>query len=209
MGIFVFATGFVVLFGIRKGVERACRILLPVEVLILIILAVYCLTLPGSIDGLMYYLYPDISKLSADGVLAALGQVFYSLSLGFGVMVTLGSYLGKKTDLAGSAWSTCFFTLFVAFIAGSIIVPASYMVTAGDPVSLSSGSLFEALPAVFMDMPFGICMGAAFFVLLTLASLTAQICALEVMVAALKDRFGISRPKGVIMMTIYTFVVAV
>ncbi|MDO5845961.1 MAG: sodium-dependent transporter [Methanocorpusculum sp.] len=209
MGIMVLATGLVVLLGVRNGVERACKILMPVEVIIVIILAVYCLTLPGALDGLGYYLYPDISELSADGVLAALGQVFYSLSIGFGIMLTFGSYLSRKVDIVFSAKTTSFFTLIVALISGLLIIPASYLVTNGNPAALSSGSMFESLPVVFTSIPFGLWMGAAFFILLTFAALTSNICALEVMVAALKDRFGISRTKGVIIMSVYTFAVAV
>ncbi|MDO5844277.1 MAG: sodium-dependent transporter [Methanocorpusculum sp.] len=202
--IFVIATGLVVLLGVRNGVERACKILMPIEVILLIILAVYCLTLPGSLDGLYYYLYPDISNVSAEGILAALGQVFYSLSLGFGIMLTFGSYLSKKVNLTASSVTTGFFTLLVAFIAGSLIIPASYIVTNGNPIALSSGSMFESLPMVFTNMPLGLLMGAAFFILLTFAALTSNICALEVMVAALRDKFGVSRLKGVILMTLYT-----
>lgn len=207
--IFVIATGLVVLFGVRNGIERACKILMPIEVIMLIILAVYCLTLPGAIDGLWYYLYPNLENISADGFLAALGQVFYSLSLGFGIMLTFGSYLSKKVNIVNSSFIAGFFTLFVAFIAGLLIIPASYIVTNGNPVTMSSGSMFESLPMVFTNMPFGLLMGGAFFVLLTLTALTSNICGLEVLVAALKDRFGISRAKGVILMTLYTLVLAI
>lgn len=97
----------------------------------------------------------------------------------------------------------------MAFIAGSLIIPASYIVTDGNPMVLSSGSIFESLPMVFTYMPFGLYMGAAFFVLLTFAALTSNICALEVMVSALKDKFGVSRTKGVVLMALYTLVIAI
>lgn len=209
MVIFVLLTGVVVLFGVRNGVGRACKVLMPIEVVLLVILAAYCQTLPNALEGMHYYLYPDFSHVSGEGILAALGQVFYSLSLGFGIMLTFGSYLSKKMDLVNSSWVAGFFTLFVAFIAGSLIIPASYIVTEGNPMVLSSGSMFESLPMVFTYMPFGLYMGAAFFVLLTFAALTSNICALEVMVSALKDKFGVSRTKGVVLMTLYTLVIAI
>lgn len=209
MVIFVLLTAAVVLLGVRNGVERVCKTLMPIAVILLVVLAVYCLTLPNALEGLYYYLYPDFSNVTGDGILAALGQVFYSLSLGFGIMLTFGSYLSKKVDLVHSSWMTGFFTLVVALLAGSLIIPASYIVTNGNPVALSSGSMFEALPMVFTHMPMGMYMGAAFFVLLTFAALTSNICALEVMVSALKDRFNISRRLGVVLMTIYTLVLAV
>ncbi|HJJ39080.1 MAG TPA: sodium-dependent transporter, partial [Methanocorpusculum sp.] len=94
--VFVILTGIVCLFSLKNGLERVCKYLMPIEAIILVILTVYCLTLPNAIDGLYYYLAPDFTTFSANTILVAMGQVFYSLSLGFGIMLTFGSYLSKK-----------------------------------------------------------------------------------------------------------------
>lgn len=207
--IFTILTGAVVFFGVRKGIERLCKILLPLEAILLAALAVYCMTIPGALDGLAYYLYPDFSKFSGELVLVAMGQVFYSLSIGFGVLITFGSYLGKRVNLVNSAWVTGFFTLLLAFIAGSLIIPATFMYTHGNPGIIGSSSIFESLPMIFETLPLGMVIGAAFFILLAFAALTANISTLEVMVTSIKDRFGISRGVSVVIMTLYTLALAI
>lgn len=205
--VFVLLTGFVCLFGLKNGVERVCKYLMPIEVVILVIMSIYCLTLPNAIDGLYYYLAPDFSTFTLNTVLVAMGQVFYSLSLGFGIMLTFGSYLSKKINLINSSWSTGVFTFIISFIAGSIIIPASFLYTNGNPAILGSGKLFTSLPLVFDTLPYGWLVGAIFFVLLFFAALTSNIAALEVVVAAMKDRFGIKRPVTVLFGTLFTLAV--
>ena len=196
----------IVYFGVQAGIERVCKIVMPIEVFLIAILAIDCLSLPGAWEGLVYFLAPNFDNFTPDAVLAALGQVFYSLSLGLGVMVTFGSYLSKKVNVIKSSCSTAFFTFLVSMLAGALIVPASYLYTNGNPAAVGSGGIFESLPMVFDMMPFGTVTGGAFFVLLALAALTSTIAEFEVIVTALKDRLGFSRLKGVIIMSVYTLI---
>ena len=204
--LYTAAAALIVYCGVQAGIERVCKIVLPVEVFLIAILAVDCLSLPGAMDGLAYFLAPNPANFTVDAVLAALGQVFYSLSLGLGVMVTFGSYLEKKENIFNSASSAVFFTFLVSMLAGALIVPASYLCTGGDPAAVGSGGLFESLPLIFNSMPFGSVSGCAFFILLSLAALTSTIAGFEVIVTALKDRLGVPRLKGIILMSVYTLI---
>lgn len=203
---YIVIVAVIVYFGVQAGIERVCKIVMPIEVFLIVILAIDCLSIPGALDGLVYFLAPNFDNFTPDAVLAALGQVFYSLSLGLGVMVTFGSYLSKKVNIIKSSCSTVFFTFLVSMLAGALIVPASYLYTNGNPAAAGSGGIFESLPMVFDMMPFGTVTGGAFFILLALAALTSTIAGFEVIVTALKDRLGFSRLKGVIIMSVYTLI---
>ena len=203
---YIVIVAVIVYFGVQAGIERVCKIVMPIEVFLIVILAIDCLSIPGALDGLVYFLAPNFDNFTPDAVLAALGQVFYSLSLGLGVMVTFGSYLSKKVNIIKSSCSTVFFTFLVSMLAGALIVPASYLYTNGNPAAAGSGGIFESLPMVFDMMPFGTVTGGAFFILLALAALTSTIAGFDVIVTALKDRLGFSRLKGVIIMSVYTLI---
>ena len=203
---YIVIVAVIVYFGVQAGIERVCKIVMPIEVFLIVILAIDCLSIPGALDGLDYFLAPNFDNFTPDAVLAALGQVFYSLSLGLGVMVTFGSYLSKKVNIIKSSCSTVFFTFLVSMLAGALIVPASSLYTNGNPAAAGSGGIFESLPMVFDMMPFGTVTGGAFFILLALAALTSTIAGFEVIVTALKDRLGFSRLKGVIIMSVYTLI---
>lgn len=209
--LFVALACIVVVFGVEKGIERANKILMPTLIVMLIGLTAYCLSLPGGMDGLWYYIYPDISKFSAETVLAAMGQVFYSLTLGFGVMITYGSYLAKKTDMEKSVRTIEIFDTGVAFLAGLLIIPAVFVFSGGSPEALGAGPglMFQALPKVFAMMPFGSAVAAIFFVLVAVAALTSCICMLEVPVAVLGDRFGVSRKTASLLVFLFTMALAV
>ena len=209
--IFVALACVVVVFGVEKGIERANKILMPSLILMLIALTAYCLSLPGGLDGLWYYLYPDVSKFSAETVLAAMGQVFYSLTLGFGVMITYGSYLAKKTDMEKSVRTIEVFDTGVAFLAGLLIIPAVFVFSGGSPEALGAGPglMFQALPKVFDMLPFGWVVGAVFLVMVAVAALTSCICMLEVPVAVLGDRFGVSRKVASGLVFLFTMILAV
>lgn len=209
--IFVALACIVVLFGVEKGIERANKILMPTLILMLIGLTAYCLSLPGGLDGLWYYIYPDFSEFSAETVLAAMVQVFYSLTLGFGVMITYGSYLEKKTDLERSVRTIEIFDTGVAFLAGLLIIPAVFVFSGDSPEALGAGPglMFQALPKVFDMMPFGSIVAAFFFVLVAVAALTSCICMLEVPVAVLGDRFGVSRKMASGLVFLFTMALVV
>jgi len=193
---FMALTVAVVARGVERGIERACRVLMPMLFVIVIILCVRSLTLPGAMAGVKFFLNPDFSKLTGAMVTAALGQAFFSLSLGMGAMITLGSYLSKQTHLPGSAlWVTSLDTV-IAVLAGFMVLPAVFAF--GFDPGAGPGLTFITLPAVFAKMPWGAGFGTLFFVLLAVAALTSAISLLEVVVAFLIDEKGVARPKAAI-----------
>ena len=201
--VFVVLTAVVLLFGVQKGIQRVCTIILPALILLMIGLTVYCISLPGGLDGLAYYIIPDFSKFSGEAVLAAMGQMFYSLSLAMGIMVTYGSYLSKKENIEKSVRHIEIFDTGVAILAGLLIVPAVFVFSGGSPEALGAGPglMFIQLPQVFATMPFGTVIGAVFFVCVFFAALTSAISLFEVPVAAIIDRFGIRRSAAVGLVT--------
>ena len=209
--LFILITAVIMLFGVKKGIERTSRVLMPVLFVMLIGLAIYCICMPGGLDGLAYYLYPDFSKFSFEAVVAAMGQLFYSLTLGFGVMITYGSYLAKKENLEKSVHIIEIFDTGVAVLAGLLIVPAAFVFSGGSPESLGAGPglMFEALPQVFETFPGGDIVGALFFICVFFAALTSAICMYEVPVAALMEKFNIKRPAAVGIVTVFSIAVAV
>lgn len=209
--LFILITAVIMLFGVKKGIERTSRVLMPVLFVMLIGLAIYCICMPGGLDGLAYYLYPDFSKFSFEAVVAAMGQLFYSLTLGFGVMITYGSYLAKKENLEKSVHIIEIFDTGVAVLAGLLIVPAAFVFSGGSPESLGAGPglMFEALPQVFETFPGGDIVGALFFICVFFAALTSAICMYEVPVAALMEKFSIRRPAAVGIVTVFSIAVAV
>ena len=204
---FVILAGVIGLFGLKKGIERLCKFVMPAVFILLIGLTVFCLTIPGALDGLAYYLIPDFSQFTAETILAAMGQVFYSLSLGFGVMVTLGSFMKEEESIPNSAVKTISITFVVALLAGALIIPASYICTNGNPAILGSGTVFESLPIVFDALPAGSVLGAAFFFLLALSALAPVVIFSEVIITALSDRFAVPRRVGVLIMSTLLFLI--
>lgn len=197
--IFMVGTILVVAAGIRNGIERTIKILMPLFFVLLVVLVIRAVTLPGAGAGLSYYLRPDFSELSGKVWLAALGQAFFSLSLGMGVMITYGSYLAKKENLPASAGFVAGADTLIAILAGFIIFPAIFF--AGmEEVEAGPDLVFVALPQVFAQMPWapwgGIFFGSAFFVLLAVAALTSAISLLEVVVAHMVDDWGWARKKA-------------
>ena len=202
---FVILTGIVGLFGLKNGIERLCKVVMPAVIFLLIGLTIFCLTLPEALDGLAYYLIPNFENFKPDTILVAMGHVFYSLSLGFGVIVTLGSYMKRDEEVSTSARRTISLTFIVALLAGALIIPASYICTNGNPEILGSGTIFESLPVVFSAMPAGDILGALFFLLLGLAALAPVVIFSEVIITTLLDKFNIPRPIGVGIMVVLLF----
>jgi neurotransmitter:Na+ symporter, NSS family len=202
-------TAGIILGGVREGIEKASKLMMPALFLLLLLLGVRALFLPGAAQGLAYYLKPDLAELANIKVLnAALGQAFFSLSLGMGAMLTYGSYLSKKTNLANSAGWVAGLDTCVALLAGFIIFPAGFSIAGFNPTEGGPGLIFAVLPNLFASMPGGTLFGAAFFVLLSLAALTSAISLLEVPTAALVDR-GWCRRKAVLLMTALVAAMAV
>jgi len=209
---FMVITILVVLGGIRDGIERWTKILMPVLFVLLILLAIRAVTLPGAGTGLDFYLKPDFSKVTATVVLAAMGQAFFSLSLGMGAMITYGSYVSKKDDLASSAGWVVAFDTTIAILAGLIIFPTLF--SAGlEPGTGGPGMVFVVLPSLFAQIPpapwGGVVFGTGFFLLLAIAALTSSVSLLEVSAAWLIDERGVSRKHAALGLGAIAFVLGI
>jgi NSS family neurotransmitter:Na+ symporter len=204
---FLGITALVVWRGVSGGIERVSKILMPILFGLLILLAIRSVTLSGAGAGLEFYLAPDFSRISAQTFPAALGQAFFSLSLGMGAMITYGSYVSKDINLGTSAGIICFFDTLVALLAGLIIFPALFH--AGLSPSSGVGLVFQVLPTLFAELPAGQLFGAAFFLLLAIAALTSTISLLEVPVSYVIDEWGWPRGKAVAAIGLVTFLIGV
>lgn len=193
--IYVILTALVVMLGVDKGIERVSKIMMPVLLVLIIGIGIYTLTLPGAIDGLIYYVKPDFSAFSIKTVIAAMGQLFYSMSLAMGIMITYGSYMRKEDHLESSVRNIEVFDTAVAFLAGLIIVPSVFVFSGGDASALNAGPslMFITLPNVFESMAGGQIVGAAFFILVALAALTSSISLMETVVSIITEKFKIKR----------------
>ncbi|GAB3337301.1 sodium-dependent transporter [Marivirga atlantica] len=205
--IFMFITAFVVYKGIQKGIEGTAKILMPTLFFILIALIIYGFTLPNAIDGVEFYLLPDFSLINGATIYSALGQAFFSLSLGMGALITYGSYIGKDDNLLSSASLVTVTDTLVAFLAGLMIFPLVF--SQGQSPSEGPGLVFVALLGVFKTMPLfvGKLVGGGFFLLLCFAALTSTISLLEVPVSYLIDQKKWSRLKAVSTMAIVIFLI--
>ena len=183
--LFLAVTAAIVWRGVSGGIERVSKVLMPVLLGLLILLAIRAVTLSGAGAGLSFYLAPDFSRLSAQTLPAALGQAFFSLSLGMGAMITYGSYVSKKMNLVSATGLICFLDTVIALLAGLIIFPALFH--AGLSPSSGVGLVFQVLPTLFAELPAGQLFGAAFFLLLAIAALTSTISLLEVPVSYVID----------------------
>lgn len=202
--IFVLANTVVVICGVQKGVEKVSRIMMPLLVVLSIVVAVFAITMPGAGAGIKYYLMPDFSKFSPMTVLAAMGQLFYSMSLAMGIMITYGSYMKKEDDLERSVAQIELFDTAIAFIAGLMIIPAVFAFSGGDESALSAGPglMFITIPKVFEAMKFGHIIGAIFFLLVLFAALTSSISLMETVVSIVQDKLHWGRKKSTIIVTI-------
>ncbi len=192
LALFILLSAAIVYNGIEGGIERWAKILMPILLVLLVILIIYSNSLAGSGGGLSFYLDPDFSKLNGRIILAALGQAFFSLSLGMGLMITYGSYLSKQEDLVNSGIYIGLFDTMIAFMAGLIIFPAIYamkgnMAAIDESLRSGPGLIFKVFPEIFSSMPGGIFVGVLFFILLSIAALTSTISLLEVEVAYMID----------------------
>ena len=194
----------------RAGIERVAKAMMPALIALLIVLALRALTLPGAAAGLSYYLRPDLSRIVDVTVFnAALGQAFFSLSLGMGAMITYGSYLSRQDGIAGAALWVVLIDTGIALLAGFIIFPSGFSIEGFDPSASGPGLIFTVLPRLFATLPGGHLFGAAFFLLLTMAALTSTISLLEVPVAHFVDRKGWSRPRAVAIVSGGVFLLAI
>ncbi len=184
--LIVVLTGYVVYRGIKGGIELLSKWLMPLLFVLLILLAIRSVTLPGAAEGLEFYLKPDLSKVSGQMLLAAMGQALFSLSLGMGTMITYASYLSKRENIAVSAFWITFFEILVCLIAGFVILPA--VSAMGKDFAEGPELIFVVLPSVFGKMPGGYFFGVGFFILVVIAALTSTVSMIEVPVAYFVER---------------------
>lgn len=206
--VFMAFTMAVVLGGVKGGIERATKVLMPVLLAILLLLVLRSVTLPGASVGLEFYLKPDFSKVTFATVMEALGQAFFSLSLGMGAMITYGSYLSRQANLFSSALWVVGADTAIALLAGLAIFPALFTFPGLSPAE-GPGLIFVVLPNVFDKIPGGMVFGAGFFILLLIAALTSSISLLEVPVAYLIDERGWTRRRAVLVLGVLAFVLGV
>lgn len=206
-GVFMALTVLIVIGGVAKGIERYSKIMMPSLFVMLILLMIRSLTLPGAMEGVKFLLIPDFSKINAEVILAAMGQVFFSLSLGMGTMITYGSYLDKEQNLISSAMEIPLIDTIVALVAGLVILPAVF--SFGFNPEGGPGLLFITLPAVFSQMPLGSIFAVIFFVLVLFAALTSSISILEVVVSYAVDERGWSRKFSTVTLAAVIFVMGI
>ncbi len=204
--VFLCLTTLVVLGGVEKGVEKVSKIMMPILIVLSIGIAIYSVCLPGATAGIKYYLMPDFSKFSATTVLAAMGQLFYSMSLAMGIMITYGSYMKKEVSLESSVTQIELFDTGIAFLAGLMIIPAVFVFSGGTPEALGKGPslMFVTLPKVFETMAGGTYVGILFFLLVFFAALTSSISLMETVVSIVCDKFKISRVFSCILVFVFS-----
>ena len=195
--IFLILTAFIIFKGIKDGVEKYTKILMPALFVILIILCIKSLTLEGSSEGLKFLFKPDLSKIDSKIILSALGQAFFSLSVGMGCLITYGSYVDKKDNLKTTTLSVCLTDTLVAILSGIIIFPAAF--SFGVKPEAGFGLAFNTLPMIFDQMAGGYFFCIIFFVLLAIAALTSTISLLEVIVTFISEEYKIKRSYATIL----------
>jgi len=213
-GLFMIMTVLIVFGGVKKGIELASRIMMPLLLVLLVGLVLFSVSLPGAEAGLKFYLQPDWSQLTPKVIIAAVGQAFFSLSLGMGAMITYGSYLARKENLVSSGVLVAVMDTGIAVLAGLVIFPALAAAGANlETLPKGAGLIFTVLPTIFSSMPMepwgGIIFGTLFFLLLSVAALTSTISLLEVGVAWAVDELHMSRHKAAILLGLAAFILGI
>lgn len=210
MFIYMALTAVVVMLGVEKGIEKVSKIMMPILLLISVVIAGYVLTIDGALDGVVYYLKPDFSKFSIKTVIAAMGQLFYSMSLAMGILFTYGSYMRKEDGIEEATRHIELFDTGVAFLAGLMIIPAVFAFSGGNESALDKGPslMFITLPNVFESMGQGRLIGIIFFILVTLAALTSSISLMETLVSVLCERTKMKRIPACLIVFAASFAIA-
>jgi len=205
--LFLLVTVIIVLGGVSGGIEKASKILMPMLFLLIFVVVIRAVTLEGAEVGLAYYLKPDFSKITGQTILAALGQAFFSMSIGWGIMITYGSYLPKKVNIVSAGLWVGMMDAGVALLGGLMVFPAVFAF--GKDPAAGPALVFEVLPEVFTQMPGGQIVGAIFFLLLMVAALTSAISMLEVPASYFIDERKWSRKKAAWVVAIIVFIVGI
>ena len=202
--IFVFITLAIIFAGVRNGIERVSKFMMPVLVVLSVVIAVYSVSRPGAIAGVKYFLIPNVENFSWMTVVSAMGQMFYSLSIAMGILITFGSYMKKDVSIEGSTKNVEIFDTAIAIMAGLMIIPAVFAFSGGDPDALQAGPalMFITLPKVFANMGFGTAVGILFFLLVLFAAVTSSIALTESAVSTFEDELGWNRKKATLVLAV-------
>ena len=200
--VFALATLFVIYAGVRNGIERVSRLMMPVLVVLSVLIAGYSVTRPGALAGVKYFLVPNFENFSWMTVVTAMGQMFYSLSIAMGILITFGSYMKKDVSIEGSTETVEIFDTAIAVMAGLMIIPAIFAFSGSESATLQAGPslMFITIPKVFDSMGLGTAVGILFFVLVLFAAMTSSIALTESAVSTFQDELGWSRKKSTVLM---------
>lgn len=205
--VFIALTAVIIMLGVKKGIEKSTKILMPVLFVLLIVLAIRAVTLPGAMEGVQFLFRPDFSKITTKSILEALGQAFFSLSIGMGTLITYASYVPKDNNLGKTAVSVAFTDTLVAILAGVAIFPAVFAFNIA-PGS-GAGLVYITLPNIFQQMPGGYVFSLMFFILLGVAALTSTISVLEVIVAFFSEELNMGRKSATWVATVLVSILGV
>lgn len=199
--VFALFTLGIIYAGVRNGIERVSKFMMPVLVVLSVIIAIYSVSRPGALKGVEYFLIPNIKNFSWMTVVAAMGQMFYSLSIAMGILITFGSYMKKDISIEDSTRNVEVFDTAIAIMAGLMIIPAVFSFSGGDPDTLQAGPslMFITIPKVFDSMGFGTVIGILFFLLVLFAAVTSSIALTESAVSTFEDELGWGRKKATIL----------
>ena len=196
--VFCLITVAIIYAGVRNGIERVSKVMMPVLVVLSVVIAGYSVTRPGALAGVRYFLVPNVANFSWMTVVTAMGQMFYSLSIAMGILVTFGSYMKKDVSIEESTENVELFDTAIAIMAGLMIIPAVFSFSGGDPDTLQAGPalMFITIPKVFESMGFGHVVGILFFLLVLFAAVTSSIALTESAVSTFEDELGWSRERA-------------
>ena len=199
--LFCLFTLTIIYAGVRNGIERVSKFMMPILIVLSVLIAVYSVTRPGAVEGVKYFLVPNVKNFSWMTVVAAMGQMFYSLSIAMGILITFGSYMKKETSLEDSTRNVEVFDTAIAIMAGLMIIPAVFAFSGGDPDTLQAGPalMFITIPKVFENMGFGTVVGILFFLLVLFAAVTSSIALTESAVSTFEDELGWSRRRATVL----------
>ena len=200
--IFCLFTLSIIYAGVRNGIERVSKFMMPILVVLSVIIAIYSVTRPGAIEGVKYFLVPNLKNFSWMTVVAAMGQMFYSLSIAMGILITFGSYMKKDTSIEESTKNVEIFDTAIAIMAGLMIIPAVFAFSGGNADTLNAGPalMFITIPKVFANMGFGTAVGILFFLLVLFAAITSSIALTESAVSTFEDELHWTRKKSTVVM---------
>mgnify|MGYP002600169319 CR=1 FL=1 len=206
--IFCMFTLSIIYAGVRNGIERVSKFMMPILVVLSVIIAIYSVTRPGAIEGVKYFLVPNLKNFSWMTVVAAMGQMFYSLSIAMGILITFGSYMKKDSSIEDSTRNVEVFDTAIAIMAGLMIIPAVFAFSGGNPDTLQAGPalMFITIPKVFENMGLGTAIGILFFLLVLFAALTSSIALTESAVSTFEDEIGWSRKKSTVLVGVIMIV---